>query len=175
MSSLYEITEDAQALDNLIESCLVDEDGNPREPSDEESKIILEMIGETEGAFRSKAENICKFRANLKADIEDAKKEEERIAKRRKTKERKIEALRIYMEIAMDRIKSKKLEVGTFRLQMQKNPPAVSVLHEELVDAKYFKIIPETREVSKAELKKDFPVGAYPWGIVSQIESLRIE
>jgi uncharacterized protein YukJ len=173
--NLYEIAQDVQALDDLIESTLFDEAGTPREPTDEESAIIMAMICENEDAFKAKAENICKYRANLLAQADAYKKEEERLAKRRKTQERKAERLRIYLDIAMDIIKTDKLEAGVFRLRRQKNPPRVVVIREELIDAKYFRIIPETREVNKADLKKDFIVGEYPWGAVVQDKSLRIE
>lgn len=173
--NLYEIAQDVQALDDLIESTLFDEAGNPREPSEEENQIIIGMICENEEAFKAKAENVCKYRANLLAQADAYKKEEERLAKRRKTQERKAERLRIYLDIALDMIGSDKLEAGVFRLRRQKNPPRVVILREELIDTKYFRIIPETREVNKADIKKDFEVGEYEWGAVVQDKSLRIE
>jgi hypothetical protein len=173
--NLYDIAQDVQALDDLIESTLFDESGAPRDPTPEEETIIMGMIIESEEAFKEKAGNICKYRANLLAQSTEYKAEEERLTKRRNTAERKAERLRIYLDIAMDAIGSDRLEAGVFRLRRQKNPPRVVVVREELVDAKYFRVIPETREVSKADLKKDFEIGEYPWGAVVQDKSLRIE
>lgn len=173
--NLYEIAKDVQALDDLIESTLFDESGAPREPTDEENKTIMAMICENEDAFKAKAENVCKYRANLLADSVAYKAEEERLAKRRKTADRKAERLRIYLDIALDMIGSDKLEAGVFRLRRQKNPPRVVVVREDLIDAKYFRVIPETREVNKSDIKKDFDVGEYPWGSIVQDKSLRIE
>jgi hypothetical protein len=133
------------------------------------------MIGETESAFKAKAEGICSYRANLLAHAAMYKAEEARLEKRRKTQERKAERLRIYLDIGMDMIKSDKLEAGLFRLRRQKNPPRVVVLREDLIDAKYFRIIPEARELNKIDIKKDFEVGEYLWGSIVQDKSLRIE
>jgi hypothetical protein len=173
--TLYEITEEVQALDSLIENSLVDADGNPREPTEEEQAFILSQICETETMFRGKAEGICKFRASLLATAKAFKDEEARLEKRRKTMERKAECLRMYLDISMEKIKSDKLEAGLFRLRFQKNPPSVQIAIPEALDAKYFRIIPETREPDKNLIKKDYEVGAYPWGAIVQGKSLRIE
>ena len=175
MSSLYEIAEDVQALDDLIESSMVDENGNPREPTPEEQATILAMIAESETAFKEKAERICRFRADLLGDAEKFKAEEARLAKRRKVMENKAAALRMYLDMAMVKIKADKLQVGTFRLRMQNNPKSVVVALPDELPADYWRVIPETKEPNKVKINTDFEVGAYPWGAVVQSRSIRIE
>lgn len=175
MSTLYEITDDIRALEEMIEASMVDAEGNPRDPTEEEKFAILDMIAETEEAFRAKAERICKFRADLIGDAEKFKAEEERLARRRRTKENKAAALKMYLDLAMERIGQDKIEAGVFRLRRQNNPPSVYVAMPDLLAEDYFHIIPESREIDKVKIKKDFAVGAYPWGAIVQAKSLRIE
>lgn len=175
MSNLYDIAEDIAAIDELIDSSMVDAEGNPREPTPEETETILAMIAESEEAFKGKAERICQYRANLLGDAEKFKAEETRLARRRKAMENKAAALRMYLDLAMAKIKQDKLQAGVFRLRMQNNPPSVVVALPEALESKYFRVIPEIREPDKDLIKNDFKVGAYPWGSVVQTKSLRIE
>jgi hypothetical protein len=175
MSTLYEIATDIQVIDDLIESSMIDAEGNPRDPTEEEKAAILEMIAESESAFRGKAERICQFRANLMGDAEMFKVEEARLVRRRLVKEHKAAALKMYLDLAMTKIKSDKLEVGVFRLRMQKNTPSVTIINQAELPEDYIRVVPEIREPNKVKIKQDFEIGAYPWGAITQTKSIRIE
>jgi hypothetical protein len=122
---MYEITDDIRALKSLVDS-LEDEDGNPREPSEEEKKTIRDWIGQTEAAFYGKADNICKFVKNLtiEADIAEAernahKKEMERLSRTAKARENKAKAVRMILYDAMSFLKMKKYKSALFSVNIQ--------------------------------------------------------
>ena len=66
---IYEITDDFKALQSLVES-LVDEDGEPREPTEEEFETMKEWFQDTEAEFEAKFDNYCRFIKNLKMSAE---------------------------------------------------------------------------------------------------------
>jgi hypothetical protein len=174
--TLYELGNEVKALEDLIESCTTDEQGNPKEPTEEEAGLMLAMIEEYQEAFESKAERICKFRANLMASAKAMKDEEERLAKRRKATELKAEALKWILETVMERTKMDKVEAGIFRVRFQKNPPSVFVTRESDIPAEFWKIIPETRQLDKRLILDELKTGGQvPGASLVQGRSLRIE
>jgi hypothetical protein len=123
--TMYEITGDIRALKSLIDS-LEDEDGNPREPSEEEKKTILDWIGQTETAFYGKADNICKFIKNLmiEADVAEAerkahKEEMDRLSRTAKARENKAKAVRMILYDAMKALKMQKYKSALFSANIQ--------------------------------------------------------
>lgn len=152
---LYEITE---AYNNLEE---IDEV--------EEREKYLNLI---EDGFDEKAENIVKFIKNLEADAKALKDEEKRLAEKRKTKENSIKWLKFYLQNNMEMLDKKKIKAGLFSVNIQKNPPSVNVIDENLIDDKYFVI---ERKLNKQKLKSDLKDGKEIEGAeLQQGESLRI-
>jgi hypothetical protein len=122
---MYEITGEIMALKSLVES-LEDDDGNPRDPSDEEKKTIMEWIGQTETAFYNKADNICKFVKNLKIEAAVAeaerkahKEELDRLSRTAKTREHKADTVRMLLHEAMSALKMKKYKSALFSVNVQ--------------------------------------------------------
>lgn len=74
MSTLYEITGDLKSLYNLMES-LVDENGDPREPTAEEFETMKTWFTESEEAFKKKFDSYCRFIKNLRLSAENAEAE----------------------------------------------------------------------------------------------------
>ena len=72
--TLYEITGDILALNNLLES-LVDENGEPRGMTPEEMETAQKWFDLAESDFKKKFDNICKFIKNLKLSAEQAEAE----------------------------------------------------------------------------------------------------
>jgi hypothetical protein len=123
--TMYEITGDMRALKNLVDS-LEDEDGNPRDPDEEEKQTILDWIGQTEQAFYEKADNICKFVKNLKIEAEIAeaerkahKEEMDRLSRAAKARENKANAVRMILHEAMTALGLKKYKSALFSVNVQ--------------------------------------------------------
>ena len=72
--TLYEITGEFIALKDMLES-LVDENGEPRDMTDEEKETVKKWFDLTEADFKKKFDNICKFIKNLKLSAETAEAE----------------------------------------------------------------------------------------------------
>lgn len=175
MPTLYEITGEIKTLEDMIETFLVDADGNPREIAPEEKDALLSLVDEIQGQFSAKAERICRYMADIQAVAAACKAEEERLAKRRRAAERKTDALKWILETSMIRAGMEKAEAGTFKLAFQKNPPSVFIARPEDVPPEYWRIIPETREPDKRKMLDDLKAGReIPGALLAQGSSLRI-
>ena len=73
-ATLYEITGDLIELNKLMEN-LVDENGEPREPTEKELETMKDWFTETYDEFKTKFDNYCKFIKNLKLSAENAESE----------------------------------------------------------------------------------------------------
>lgn len=152
---LYEITEAYNNLEEIDEA--------------EEREKYLNLI---EDGFEEKAENIVKFIKNLEADAKALKDEEKRLAEKRKAKENSIKWLKFYLQNNMKMLDKKKIKAGLFNVNLQKNPPSVNVIDENMIDDEYFVI---ERKLDKKKLKADLKDGKEIMGAeLQQGESLRI-
>jgi hypothetical protein len=131
---MYEITQDMRALRGLIES-LEDDEGNLREPSEDEKKTVLEWIGQTEDAFRQKADNICKFIKNLKIEADTAeaerkahKEELDRLSRTAEAREHKADAVRAALHDAMNALKIKKYKSALFSVNVQNTAKSAKMI-----------------------------------------------
>ena len=77
MAKLYDIAEDLLSLNDLMES-LVDENGEPREPTDEEMEEMRKWFEVTQEELQNKFDSYCKFIKNLKLSSENADSESAR-------------------------------------------------------------------------------------------------
>ncbi len=175
MSSLYELTDDLAALNELIDQVTVDADGNPKALTPEDHAALAPLVKEIIGNYETKVERIVKWRQSLQAFTDNCKAEEERIYNRRKAAENKITALQWLLEKSMEQLKTKKLTVGTFTLAMQHNPPSVFIADTRLLPDHFWRVIPEQREPDKKEILAALKEGqAIPGAFLSRSESLRI-
>jgi hypothetical protein len=175
VSSLYEITNDIKALENLIEEATTGEDGLSKEPSEGEKTAIIAMLDELQGNYEEKAERVLKLRANLSVFADTCKAEEERLYRRRKTAENKAKALMWVLEESMRRIGAKKITAGTFTMSIQRNPPSVYLANIDALPEQYWKIIPEQKEPDKRLILDDLKSGKdVPGAMLSQGEGLRV-
>lgn len=174
--TIFEITADLKALEQLIDQAFTDENGEPREPSESEKETLKAYIDEIQGSFEDKAERICKFLRNQEALAVACKDEEDRINRVRKSRERKAGVLKHLLEYAMIRAGIKKTDAGIFQLAIQKNPPSVQITSEEKLPSQFFKIIPETKSPDKAAIATALKSGEeVPGAYLLQVESLRIK
>jgi hypothetical protein len=175
MSSLYKITDDIKALEQLIEEATTGEDGVLKEPSVEDKTTLVKMWEELEGEYEGKAERILKLRSNLIAFSTACKAEEERIYKRRKTAENKVKALMWLLEDSMHKLGAKKITAGTFTLSIQKNPPFVFLANINVLPDEYWRVVPEQREPDKRLIMETLKSGRnVPGAMLSQDEGLRV-
>lgn len=125
MPSLYEITGDLKSLNQLMES-MVDEDGNPREPNEEELETMKEWFTCSIADFEKKFDNYCRFIKNLKIEATVAdeerkayKSEIDRLSKRSKAFENRAKSVQGLMQFCMDSLKLKKYKTALFSAGMQ--------------------------------------------------------
>lgn len=108
--SLYEITGELSALDELLE-----------ETEGEVTPEIEAWMEEFGPMLMRKVDSIGRYCANLTAAAEACKAEETRLAKRRKSQESKVASLKRLLEVAMQRLGESRLEGSTFAAVRQKN------------------------------------------------------
>lgn len=118
--TLYKIAGDLKALNQLMEE-MVDEDGNPREPTDQEIEIMREWFEVSYEQFQEKFDNYCRFIKNLRieATIADEerkayKSELDRLSKRSKAYENRAKALNGLLWYAMQKLELKKYKTSLF-------------------------------------------------------------
>ena len=123
--TIYEITDDFKALQSLVES-LVDEDGEPREPTDEEFETMKQWFHDTEAEFKTKFDNYCRFIKNLKMSAEHAdserklyKAELDRLSRRAKAFENTAKRVQDCLFWNMERIEIGKYKTDLFSANIQ--------------------------------------------------------
>jgi hypothetical protein len=134
MGTLYEITGDVLALKSLMDS-LVDEDGNPREPTEEELAQLQAWAICSKDEFVKKIEGCCKYIKNLEIDAADCdaerknrKDELDRLSKRSKAYENKAKSVKNLLWFGMERLKMKTCKTLLFNLNIQNTRKSVNPL-----------------------------------------------
>ena len=134
MGTLYEITGDMLALNSLMES-LVDENGDPREPTEEEIAQMREWFIGSKEEFEGKIENYCKYIRNLKIDAADIEAERKnhadelaRLSKRAKASENKAKSVTNLLRWGMERLKMSKYKTTLFSVSIQNTKKSINQL-----------------------------------------------
>jgi len=157
MSSLYELI---PAFTALVEQ-------------DDFTEEDLHQLDELNLAIADKAYNIASWTDNLESFIALCAAEEKRIKARKKSAENKVTWLKDYLKWGMQEAGLKKIECGTRSITLQNNPPKLVIDDEAAIPAKYFVIVPETKAVDKAEVKKALKEGEVPGAHLEQGQSVR--
>jgi len=142
--SLYEITAELVAI---VES--------EEEMTDQD----LQRLDGLMPAIETKAVNISALTDKMEAFVDLCKKEETRIAAKRKAVENKTNSLKTYLKECMERAGIMKIEQGTVTLALQKNPPKVIIDDERKVPAEYITVIPEQYQPNKNAIKEAIKSG----------------
>lgn len=141
---LYEIANDYVALMQAIENDEIPED------------CIADTLEAIKGEIEIKADNIACLLKNTEAEIKAFKEEENRLAERRKVKERALDSLKTYLSDMLIRTNVLNVETARNRISFRKSE-AVEV------DEKFLKWAIENRNdllsfkeptANKAEIKK---------------------
>ena len=124
-ATLYEITGDLIELNKLMEN-LVDENGEPREPTEEEFETMKDWFTETYDGFKAKFDNYCKFiknlqlsAANAEAEKNNFKAENSRLTKRAAAYENRAKAVRNLLRWGMERLNLQKFKSDVFTANIQ--------------------------------------------------------
>jgi hypothetical protein len=147
--TMYNIVQDIEALAALMEECTDEETGETRELSAEAKATFLDLISETESAFESKFDNICRFFRNLQAEAavslaeKDALKAEmDRLSKHAKAAENKASQLKDLIRDALNRLKWPRYKTALFSAGIQatrKSAKPTSTFDPRKVPARYLK------------------------------------
>ena len=132
---LYEITDELALLHDQLE-----ESGGELTESLE---TRLDALG---GELQTKGENIGKFIINLLAASESFNNEIQRLERKKQASKALADRLKAYMKKCMEEAGIKKISTSLFDISIQKNggKPAITILDEKLVPARFLTVVTET-------------------------------
>lgn len=171
-TTLYEIAD----MRDVLDTWLSESDG-------EVTPELEQLLADVEAQADEKIERVALYIREQKALAKGIKEEEERLAARRKARERAAESLTRYLEAQMQRLGKAKVNGLLVTVAMQKNAPSlVGDLDAEWLEAlratgsPFVRVVPEQVTLDRRALL-DFAKsgGDLPEGLtVTQTESLRI-
>lgn len=135
---------------------------------DIDEQTFADTLESMSGDFELKAQNVTMFVQNLEASANAIKDAERKMAERRKAIENKVERIKEYLKVNMQKTGITKIECPYFVISLRNNPESVDVINMDLIPSEYFKIpdMPPP-QLDKAELKKAIQAGA-------QVEGARL-
>ena len=158
MATLYDLTDSYAQIQQMIE------DG---------AEGLDEILATVEGALEEKLEAYAMVIRNIESDVEGLKAEEKRLGDRRKTMENGIKRMKVSMQEAMSSTGEKKIQGEKFTFTVQKNPPSLKVVDEELIPRNFFTDVAPI--LDKKALMEELKAGrVMPGAQIQQGESLRI-
>ena len=123
---------------------------------DEETGVVdetaLKALNEIEDSFETKAITIGKVFKNLFSLASAIENERKAMQKRENMLKKKIENLKDYLKINMEKCSISKIESHFFNISLRQNPCSVNVIDESKIPKKYFKI---KKEVDITKIKDD--------------------
>lgn len=140
MAKLYELAESYEMLLDMIDN------------QDISVEDVQDTLDALEDSIGDKLENIVKIIRMTEGNIELFKAEEKRIQARRRTMENKVDSLKNYMQSTMIRLGMKKVETGTFKIRLQKNPDNISILDESKIPKDFY--VKQEPKLDKTALKE---------------------
>jgi len=159
--TIYEITADYKALENLINDMTDPETGETREFTDEEMQELTAWATEIEGNFENKFNNIYKVYCNKKAeaDIAEAEKnalksEIDRLRKRAEARENEAGRIKGLIGYALDKLKLKKYKTALFSIGYQATrktaKPVEGFFNADLIPPEFLKCELSPTAINKA-------------------------
>ena len=146
---LYEITDDIVKLDNMFLE-LVDEETGEIKGDTEQIEKLQEQV---QYMLNNKTENIIKFIKSLEYDNDIRKQEEERLKKLRKRDEKKIDNIKKYVLMNMQKIGTKSIKTSIGNLSIRKSTSTLINEKEIEKDSRYWRV--EVKDCfDKNEIKK---------------------
>ena len=142
MASLYELTQDAALLQEMLENGEIDE------------QVFNDTLDGMD--IDTKIENICKVIRNLDANATAYKAEKDRLAAKEKAAKNGIERLKESVLNYMLTVNKKKVEAGVFTVSSGVSK-SVEIIYEDMLDEKFF--IPQPDKVDKTAITKAIKAG----------------
>jgi hypothetical protein len=163
--SLYELSEEALALDDLAAM----DDGEWLPELEELATGLIEKLVEKADAFGGYVRDLEAREEILDAEIK-------RLSDRKKRVATRITWMKSYGCTVLQRMGRPRIEGTRFTLALQNNPPRVDVtVLPDALPPEYVRVIPEQREPDKKALLQALKGGADIPGVsMTQTQSLRI-
>lgn len=160
---LYELTDAYAELAALLDEC----------ESEEEAAQLWAQMDEIGASIAEKADNYARFLRNKQAEVDGLGKEIERLQKRKRSAENRIEQLREHMKFAMGVAGATEIRTTLGKWTVRKNAPRVEVLDESEVAPEFFE--PQPPRLMKSKLQQHWKnTGEIPDGCdVVQSESVQ--
>ena len=164
MATLYAITDDIKAISDLLEN-MVDENGDPREPTEDEMQTLKEWYTVSNSDFEKKFDSYCKYIKNLKlqasnveAERKNYKTELDRLSKRAKAFENRSKFLNNLLRFSMDNLHMEGYKTDLFSAKIQNTQISIEALAGASIDD-----IPEEflkpRELNTTAIKEAIKAG----------------
>jgi hypothetical protein len=125
MTKLYEIASEYQALQNL-------EDVPP--------EAIADTLEGIEGEFHLKAIALVTVMRNMESDLDQVKKEIDRLTEHKRLRQRQIEGMREYLKFNMEKTNISKIPHALFTITLTKSRPMVNILSLEEIPDDYITV-----------------------------------
>jgi hypothetical protein len=135
------------------------------EDPDADQDLLESELDQIAGQITHKAEAIAGLVAHLDGLASIRKAEAQRLRDRATSDEHKAQRLRRYLLEHMQALGSQRIETARFTLSVRTNPPAVSVLVEQLVPAEYVRTVTTTSVDKRAILDAFKRDGVIPEGV----------
>lgn len=119
--NLYELTSKRLALQNTLQALNFD------------VETIQDTLEGDSHALQVKIENYGYVIRNMESFVEAIKIEEERLSKRRRIQENRVEQIKNWLKLNMEACGIQKIESPAFTIAIQKNPASVVIDSENLI------------------------------------------
>jgi hypothetical protein len=156
MASLYELTGDYAKFAEIAQQGDLDDDMQA---------MLDDALANLADDIEVKLEGYAKVIKNFESDIEGLKKEEDRLAGKRKTLENRVKSMKTAMRDAMIATGKLKVKGDLFSFTVRNNAPSV-VMDEQYIEnipEKY--LIPQEPKIDRKLLAEDIKSGADLEGI----------
>ena len=161
MASIYEIADKYRFIQQMIE------EGTPPE-------VFAEALRAVDGELAEKLENYAMIIKNIQSNIDGKKFEAKRLLERAKSEEESIKRMKENMQQAMEAAGQTKVKGEKFNFNVQKNPPSLKVLDENLIPQDFVSV-EEIKIIDKKAILAELKNGVEISGVeIQQGESIRI-
>ena len=138
-----------------------------------DSDVLKDTLESLAGELDVKAESYVYVIKEYEGQIENIKKEIERLTARKKVAENAIERLKNALLYAMQTTGTKKCGGDLYTISVRNNTPQLGQLDENLIPEKYFNVITE-KKLDKKTLLADVKVAEKEGKHIDGVDGLRI-
>ena len=138
-----------EIINGMIDTLDIFLESEQNEEDRENYEFVMEFLKEE---LQSKSSNIIKYIRNVSLEVEILSKEEERLEKLRKQKEKKVSSLKMYLTDILLNLDKNKIETELGNLGLRKSV-SVAIDNLDLIPKKYIQkkieLIPDKRVLSE--------------------------